>query len=187
MKSIEALNKYIAGHIQGVFSVSDMKVLKREIEKLQPGQVYVEIGVDEGRSFRTAHEYAKEGVIKIGIDINDIVPFKWEGGRSIGRAPFMQQEGIVGLEKTGFYVHGDANVFAELFDRPFVDLLLVDGFHGYEDVKKNMVAWEHLVVDGGTIIFHDYIDANSKGVREWVDKQYKDFEVPHPRVAIVRK
>ena len=93
MKTIPELDQYIAQHIQGVFSQADMTVLKTEIEKLQPGQVYVEIGVDEGRSARVAHEYAHPEVFKMWIDINNVDHHE----KSIGRGKWMQQEGIVGI------------------------------------------------------------------------------------------
>ena len=91
-KTIKELGEYIAKYIQGGFGPADMAVLKEEIEKLEPGDVYVEIGVDEGRSARVAHEYAKEGVYKVWIDIHD--PIHTPG---LNRAEFMEQEKMVGL------------------------------------------------------------------------------------------
>ena len=141
----EQLDKYISNHIQGVFSVSDIMVLKEEIEKLQAGDLYVEIGVDEGRSARVAHEYADPGVFKVWIDINDPAP----------RAKFMQKEGMVGIEKRGFHVHGDADEFYELLKwyTPGIKLLFIDGHHDYESVKKNTIYWEELIkrVTGGEL------------------------------------
>ena len=84
MKTFEELDAWITKHIQGNFN--EFEVLKPEVEKLEPGDIYLEVGVDEGKSFRVAHEYAKLGVFKIGIDIHDHdgVP-----GITIGRAKFM--------------------------------------------------------------------------------------------------
>jgi hypothetical protein len=90
--TIEELDKHILANIQGVFYQDDMRLLKEEIEKLKPGDLYVEIGVDEGRSARVAHEYAHPDVIKIYIDINNVDHFEWDGGRSIGRGRWMMQE-----------------------------------------------------------------------------------------------
>ena len=177
-KSFEELDAHITKYIQGNFNEFD--VLKDAIKKLEPGDVYVEMGVDEGKSFRVAHEYAKEGVFKIGIDIHDVVPHE----KSIGRAPFMEQEGIVGIGKTGFYVHGDGDIFAKVFDRPFVDLLLLDPHHDYESIKSATLAWEPLMKKGSTIIFHDYDHPDTK---RWLDEHYKEKEIFYGKVVVVRK
>ena len=165
-KSIDELDKYINGKIQGVFGKLEMGVLKEEIEKLKPGDVYVEIGVDEGRSARVAHEYAHPEVFKIFIDINDPDP----------RGRFMQDEGMVGLGKNGFWVHGDADQFSEALSNmmpeyEFVNLLFIDGHHNYDSVKKNTLSWETLVVSGGVILFHDYDHPETKC---WLDEHYGD-------------
>lgn len=158
--TIDELDPYINGKIQGVFGKLEMGVLKEEIEKLRSGDIYVEIGTDEGRSARVAHEYAKEGVYKIFIDINDPDP----------RGKFMQDEGMVGLGKRGFWIHGDADEFSELF-LPDVKLLYIDAHHDYESVKKNTLLWEKNVSDDGVILFHDYDHLETK---RWLDERYGD-------------
>ena len=180
--NVNDLHIHILKYIQGGFSESDMEVMREEIEKLEPGDVYVEIGVDEGRSARVAHEYAKEGIFKIWIDIHDVVPHSL----SIGRAPWMEHEGMVGIGKTGFYIHGDADQFAKLFDKPFVNLMFIDGHHGYDDVKKNTLMWEPLMKKGSTILFHD-IDYPG-GVPVWLDDHYGKgkWENCHGKIGRVR-
>ena len=42
-----------------------------------------------------------------------------------------------------------------------IRLLFIDGLHYYEYVKKDILAFKDLVIDGGIIVFHDY---NFKGV-----------------------
>ena len=166
MMTIPKLHIHILQSIQGVFSELDMAVLKEEIEKLKPDDVYVEIGVDEGRSARVAHEYAKKGVYKIYIDIHNVDPHE----KSIGRGKWMEQEGMVGIGKKGFFVHGDADVFADILEQP-VDLLFIDGHHNYESIKENTLAWEGNVSLGGTILFHDY---DHPEVKRWLDEHYKN-------------
>jgi hypothetical protein len=179
-RSIHELHLHIMKNIQGVFSEQDMAVLKEEIEKLEPGDVYVEIGVDEGRSFRAAFEYAKKGVYLIGIDVHDVVPHK----QSVGRAPFMEKEKIVGLGKRGFYIHGDADELANIFPHS-VDLLFVDGNHDYDSIKKNTEMWEYKVRMGGTILYHDY---DHPAAKKWLDEHYEDDkEILHDKIVRVRK
>ena len=181
MKTIEELNDYFNGKIQGGFWMNDGRVLKEEIEKLKPGDVYVEIGVDEGKSARYAHEYADPGVFKIYIDIHNVDPHSL----SIGRGKWMEQEGMVGIGKRGFFVHGDADEFAPLLQTP-VSLLFIDGHHSYEDVEKNTLLWEPLVKKGGVILFHDtdYTD----GVPKFLDNHYGKgkWENCHGKVGRVR-
>lgn len=174
----EELDKYITSRIQGVFSVDDIKVLKEEIERLEEGQVYVEVGVDEGRSARVVHEYAKEGVYKLFIDIHDPTP----------RGPFMEEEGMVGLGKQGFYIHGDADEFGILIQpliRPFVNLLFLDPHHDYDSIKRNTLIWESFVEKDGVILFHDYDHPETK---RWLDEHYGDKkEVINGKIVRVRK
>ena len=121
MKTIDELDKHIAKYIQGGFGPADMAVMKEECEKLKPGDVYVEIGVDEGRSARVAHEYLHPDVYKLWIDIHDPDTHS----ASIGRRKWMEQEGMVGLGKKGFYIHGDADEFAPLL-KVSISLLFID-------------------------------------------------------------
>lgn len=186
MKSIPELDAHIAKHIQGGFGPADMAVMKEECEKLKPGDVYVEIGVDEGRSARVAHEYCSEGVYKIFIDIHDPTHTP-----NLNRAEFMEQEGMVGLGKKGFYVHGDADEFRDCIDimqedyekKPFIKLLFIDGHHDYDSIKKNTLQWEALV--DGIILFHDYDHPDTK---RWLNEHYRDNkEVLHNKIVRVRK
>ena len=182
MKTIEELDKHIASFIQGGFGQADMAVMKEECEKLKPGDVYVEIGVDEGRSARVAHEYCPEGVYKLFIDIHDHGPV---AGVTISRAAFMEQEGMVGLGKRGFYIHGDADEFLYLFEIP-IDLLFIDAHHDYESIKRNhnMWAWR-LKKYGGVILYHDY---DHPDVKRFLDEEYADDkEVLHNKIVRVKK
>lgn len=180
---IPELDAYIGKYIQGGFGQGDMAVLKVEIEKLKPREVYVEIGVDEGRSARVAHEYAHPEVFKIYIDIHDPITHK----ASIGRARWMEQEGMVGIGKRGFYIHGDADEFALLFygRTGVVSLMFIDGHHDYKSVKENTLKWECLMKPGGVILFHDYDHPDTK---RWLDEHYGDKkEVFHNKVVKVIK
>ena len=172
----EQLDQYIKDHIQGVFG--EYEVFKEEVSKLKPGQIYLEIGVDEGKSMTVAHHYAKKGVYIIGIDFHDVPPHKV----SIGRGPFAESQGIIGHKKPGFFVHGDADVFSELWDVD-IDLLFIDGGHSYEEVKENTLNWERFVPPGGTILFHD---TDSPGVMDWLNEHYSNWENIGDKIGRVR-
>jgi len=171
--TLEEIEHYADAKIQGVFDQENIRLLKEELDKLEAGQVYVEIGVDEGKSFYIAHKLAKSGVLRIGIDINDPgEAFVHEEKVSIGRREFFKREEMVGEGKYGFFVHGDSNIFAEIFKQPFVDLIFIDGFHNYTSVRKNVDMWLPLMKSGSTMLFHDYIDPNSDGVKPVVDETF---------------
>lgn len=176
---IEELSQHISNSIQGMFGPADMEVLKTEIEKLKPGDIYLEIGVDEGRSMAVAHHYAKEGVFIVGIDFHDVYPHS----ASVGRGVFAEQEEIIGHKKRGFFVHGDADVFWQLWMEP-INLLFIDGGHSYGEVKENTLHWEGLVPSGGVILFHDI---DHPETRKWVNDHYgKDgYEDLHGKIGKV--
>lgn len=183
MRTLEELDQYITERIQGVFSQTDMAVLRREIEKLKPDDVYVEFGVNEGKSARVAHEYGNPDVYKLFIDCYDVVPHEV----SIGRAPFMESEGMVGIGKKGFYVHGDGDLFPGwiMSKIPFVNLIFLDPHHDYESIKSATLAWEPLVKKGGVLLFHDYDHPDTK---KFLDDHYGDNkEVFHGKIVKVVK
>lgn len=182
MKTIIELDNYINSKIQGVFSQSDMAILKDEIEKLKPGSVYVEVGVNEGKSARVAHEYAHPDVYKLWIDIIDVPPHSV----SIGRAPFMEQEGMVGIGKKGFYIHGDNTEFVKWFPTvlKFVDLIFIDGHHDYESVRADTLTWEPFMKKNSVMLFHDYDHPDTK---RWLDEHYgNNKEILHDKIVRVK-
>lgn len=57
---------------------------------------------------------------------------------------------------------------AKTFDSR-IRLLFIDGDHGYESVRTDILLWKDLVIDGGIIAFHDYYWASvSKAIDELI-------------------
>lgn len=117
----------------GVFTKGDMKIMKREISKLQPGEIYLEIGVDKGRSLWTAKQLAPL-VRCIGVEIHT-EPVAW-----IGDVEFIK---------------GDSQEVAKTWTDE-IALLFIDGDHSYEGVKKDLDSWYPHVKSGGVIMVHDF-------------------------------
>src|SRR3990167_2015252 len=61
-----------------------------------------------------------------------------------------------------------------------IDLLIIDGDHGYEAVKADMKAWLPHVAHDGYVLFHDYgenLHQQSTGVKQAVEECLPaDFE-----------
>jgi predicted O-methyltransferase YrrM len=182
--NVPELSEHIDKSIQGMFGPADMAVMKTEIEKLKPGEIYLEIGVDEGHSMAVASHYAKPGVFVVGVDIHDVSPVD---PYTIGRGPFAEQEGVIGFEKKGFFVHGDADEFANLWTKP-INLIFIDGGHDYEEVKKNCLRWEPFMAKGSVMLFHD-IDYSAPGPREFLDDYFGkgNWEALHGKIGRVQK
>lgn len=182
MKTPNELHLYILQYIQGVFSELDMQVLKEHIEKLKPGDMYVEVGVDEGRSARVAHEYAHPDVYKLYIDIHNVDPHQ----QSIGRGKWMEQEGMVGIGKKGFFIHGDGDLFTALLPDNSVSLCFLDPHHDYESIKSCTLAIEPKMKKGSVMLFHD-IDHTE--TRKWLDDHYgkNKWQERHGKVGVVQK
>ena len=172
LKQINELDKKAP---KGAFSTLDMEVLIPEVEKLQPGDTYLEIGVDKGKSLFIARMVAKGGVLVYGIDIQQLeqkIPnttFLW--GDSVGIAQRWGDEGQA------------------------IDVLFIDGDHSYKGCKNDIDAWyPHMKVDG-VMMFHDH-DETSPGVMQAVSefvnnhklKEYKMFKRSdkNTSMAIVR-
>jgi len=132
----------------GSFSKYDMGVMIPEFMKLSTKSTYVEIGVQYGRSLYIAAKYSQAGVY--GIDIQ----------------PTLKRELLQGL----IYSYTDeGSEKAELLWELPIDLLFIDGNHSYHGCARDIELWRPHVLQGGTILFHDY-DASSPGVIQAVNE-----------------
>lgn len=129
----------------GAFSVYDAEVLVPEVAKLEPGQVYVEVGVDRGKSLSIARMVAKQGVHVWGVDLRDNPQ----------------------VPGTGF-LHGDSVEMSTKWDRSLpIDVIFIDGDHTYLGCKRDIDAWYPLMSETGIMLFHDH-DETSPGVMQAV-------------------
>ncbi|HEC65899.1 MAG TPA: class I SAM-dependent methyltransferase [bacterium] len=162
----------------GWIDVSEGEILKEEIEKLESGQIYTEIGVAYGKSLATMCYYAKEGVNIYGID-----RLNWG----------QRDENIqkLGIEPRHKFIEGDSQQEA-LAWMESIDLLFIDADHLYDGVKKDLLSWVPHVKSGGVIMMHDYDSPTSPGVVQAVSNfiyphnAYKDFKFPDRPNSIFR-
>jgi len=149
----------------GAFSTFDSSIQVPEVERLEPGQVYLEVGVDRGKSLSIAKMVAKEGVEVHGVDLRP------------------------DPEVPGTFFHlFDSTKFK--LDKK-VDVIFIDGDHTYEGCKADIDNWYPQMAEGGVMLFHD-CDETSPGVvqavKEFVDEhKFKDvFYHPEPRCSMAR-
>lgn len=131
----------------GAFSTFDMAVLVPEVMKLKPLQIYLEVGVDRGKSLSVARMVAQKGVEVIGVDV-------------------CEDPKVKGTE----FFRRDSTKFQLGFQ---VNVIFIDGDHTYEGCKADIDNWYPQMAEGGVMLFHD-CDATSPGVvkavKEFVKK-----------------
>lgn len=150
----------------GAFSTLDMEVFVPEIEKLKKGQVYLEVGVDRGKSLSVARMVAKKGVEVWGVDLRD-------------------DPEVLGT----IFMQGNSQVIAEKFPKE-IDVLFIDGDHSYEGCKADIDSWYPYMKKGGVMLFHD-ADSTSPGVVKALEEFAKNnsliiFYSPNQRCSMAR-
>ncbi len=129
----------------GAFSTFDMAVCVPEIEKLEAGEMYLEVGVDRGKSLSIARMVAAEDVQVCGVDLRE-------------------DPKVPGT----LFFQGDSSEVAKNHAWT-VKVLFIDGDHTYEGCKADIDAWYPHMAKGGVMLFHD-CDASSPGVVQAVEE-----------------
>lgn len=150
--------------LPGAFSRFDMEVVLPEVAKLRPGQTYLEVGVDKGRSLALAREAAVVGVDVFGVDL-----------RADPKIP------------QTYFIQGDSTKLD--FDRE-IDVLFIDGNHTYEGCKGDIDNWYPHMAKGGVMLFHD-ADETSPGVVQAIEEFIKENNLkawysPNQRCSMAR-
>lgn len=138
----------------GAFSTYDAEVLVPEVQKLEAGDIYLEVGVDKGKSLSIASMVAKPGVRLFGVDINSL--------------PYLG-EFLLEYKNTSF-CRSDSSEYAAQWKFGKISVLFIDGDHSYEGCKKDIEAWYPHMKEGGVMMFHD-CDETSPGV-EWAVAEF---------------
>jgi hypothetical protein len=120
------------------------RVLARIHRHLKPA-TYVEIGIDQGRSF----EIVAPATLTLGIDPNPRL-----------QKPAGPRQRVFALTSDEFFAR--TNVTAELSGRP-VDLAFIDGMHQFEFALRDFINLEKYCIPDSIILIHDVypIDATS--------------------------
>lgn len=147
----------------GAFSSFDMACIYPALIKSKKDDVYLEVGVDRGKSLAFARKFFQGGVFGIDIDNN------------------METR----VERTNF-IHKESNKAVKSWTLP-INVLFIDGNHTYAGCKDDWNNFSPFVVDGGWIFFHD-CDETSPGVvkvfREIDGKKWKKDKSPLQRCSM---
>lgn len=176
-KTPREYDDFVSQYVRGAFSTYDMEVFIPEVKKLKPGQTYLEIGVDQGKSLLTATFAARSGVNVVGLDILD-TPERIEAFR------------LLGLERTAVFVHADSETVSRVWRDP-IGVLFIDGDHSYSGVMRDIKCWVRFVSKNRVVLFHD-CDESSPGVVQAVTETFGDkvqlFKTPNKNtsMALVR-
>lgn len=149
----------------GAFSTFDAAVLVPEVERLTAGQIYLEVGVDLGKSLSIANMVAKKGVEVWGVDLR----------------PDPKVPGT-------YFISGDSTKVT--LDNKKVDVIFIDGDHTYEGCKADIDNWYPQMAKKGVMLFHD-CDATSPGVERAVAEFAKEHKLevyydPNQRCSMAR-
>lgn len=150
----------------GAFSTFDMAVHVPEVAKLKDGQVYLEVGVDKGKSLSVARMVARHDVEIWGVDLRDDPKVKGTN-----------------------FLQGDSSRIAGVWTKK-IHVLFIDGDHSYEGCKTDIDSWYPHMASGGVMLFHD-CDATSPGVEQAVKEFAERYELevyydPNQRCSMAR-
>lgn len=150
----------------GAFSTYDMEVLVPEVQKLEPGEIYLEVGVDKGKSLSVARMVASEDVEVYGVDLRE-------------------DPKVPGT----LFFRGDSQETAKTYAWT-IKVLFIDGDHTYEGCKADIDSWYPHMAKDGVMLFHD-CDATSPGVvravKEFAEAHELDvFYSPNERCSMAR-
>lgn len=162
----------------GAFSTFDSAVLVPEVERLKPDQVYLEVGVDKGKSLWIARQSAQAGVEVYGVDLR-------KDPQVLGTT-FYQGDSVKIAKIWGNEIPGD-----ERWRGKEINVLFIDGDHTYEGCSADLKAWYPYMARDGVILLHD-CDASSPGVVQAYNEFIKQHKVkdawlhPETRCSMAR-
>ena len=152
------------------------------IDEVRPRSV-VELGTHAGFSFFVFAEAVK----RLGIVTELHALDTWRGDDQSGYYDDDVYDGVRAIAEREYpgFTHLLRGYFSD--SRPLiaddsVDLLHVDGRHGYDDAREDYEEWVGTVRDGGVVLFHD-IAERSDGFGVW--QLWEELAAEHPSFEFV--
>jgi len=144
----------------------------------------VELGTHNGYSFFSFCEFSE----RLGLGATCYAVDTWEGDDHAG---FYAEKVYDDVSQVAASLYPDtARLLRGYFDDHVntfadgsIDLLHIDGRHGYEDVLHDFESWLPRVADGGVVLFHDttVLDRGFGVYRFWdeIRQKYPSFSFEH--------
>ncbi len=145
---------------QGWMREAQGKALWNAAERVKPGGQIVEIGSFHGKSAAVLARSAARSVTVVAIDPhagNDRGPGEWDGAVEDGQADnsaFLANLASAGVADRVTHVREFSNLASGLVEGP-IDVLYIDGAHGYGPASDDITRWGSRVVVGGELFIHD--------------------------------
>jgi SAM-dependent methyltransferase/predicted O-methyltransferase YrrM len=146
--------------VEGWLSVDQARRLWDRAREVRSSGSIVEIGSYRGRSAIVLATAAADDVSLVAIDPhagNDRGPQEWQGTAAEGQSD--HEAFVANLERAGVanrvrHVRRfSQDAIGEVDDR--IDLLYIDGAHGFGPAREDLVQWGAKVAPSGTMLVHD--------------------------------
>jgi predicted O-methyltransferase YrrM len=174
LKEAEEMDKVFRSmKLEGWIEPTDIMKIFNYVADLQPGQIYLEIGVAYGKSACVACLAAQEGVTLYGIDCID------QDGRERNMVRFLSQYNKAMPD--WHFIEEDSQTEAMYWDHRMVDLLFIDGDHSYEGALKDIASWTPWVNHKGIILFDDYDQIT--GVKQAINDTLLHSQFYHDQIV----
>lgn len=140
------------------------RLLWRAAERVPPGGRIVEIGSYQGKSTVVLARAAGPQVEVVAIDPhagNDRGPGQWTGSSAAGESDhqlFLANLEAAGVAERVRHVREFSEHAHPLVDGS-IDLLYVDGAHGYRPASRDLTEWGRRVRPGGEMFVHDVFNS----------------------------
>ena len=136
----------------------------RHVALLEPQRV-VEIGTARGGTFYLLCKVAGPKAHLVSVDLPG-------GGFGSGYAAwkiplfhsFAREQQRITLLRCDSHDPSTVELMRSAFDGALVDVMLIDGDHEYEGVKRDFEMYRGLVRSGGVIAFHDIVPGSTRTV-----------------------
>lgn len=128
----------------------EVEFLQELAQQLRPNAKIVNIGAGAGTSclaFLEAREDLNVFTVDIQAEASSL-------GGLVSERNALEGAGMWGLARH-VQIHGDSKQVGRVWDRGPVDLVFIDGDHGYDGCAGDVRAWSPHIRVGGFIVFHD--------------------------------
>ncbi|WP_166789595.1 class I SAM-dependent methyltransferase [Cryobacterium fucosi] len=153
------------------------------VDAIRPTAI-AELGTHNGFSYFVFCET----IVRLGLPTRTFALDSWQGDDQAGFYGADVYESVSTINETDYSAF--STLLRGYFDDSLdsipdgsIDLLHIDGRHGYDDVRHDFEAWRPKLTDRGVVIFHD-IAEHQEGFGVWqfwaeVAQQYPSFAFDH--------